>query len=56
MKLAELAQVELINSDSSIMQALSGDSWSNTEFVYRFISSRSYAYRHNQLVDGLQAY
>ena len=56
MKLAELARVELVNSDSSTVPALGGDSWSNTEFVYRFVGGRSYAYRHDRLVDGSQAY
>ena len=48
--------MELVSSDSSTVQALSGDSWSNTEFVYWFVGGRSYAYRHDRLVDGSQAY
>ena len=55
MKLAELARVELVSSDSSTVQALGGDSWSNTEFVYRFVG-RSQAHRHDRLVDGSHAY
>ena len=43
-------RVELVSLDSSTVQALGGDSWSNIEFVYRFVGGRSYAYWHDHLV------
>ena len=38
------------------MQVLGGNSWSNIEFVYWFVGGRLYAYWHDRLVDGSQAY
>ena len=38
------------------MQVLGGNSWSNIEFVYWFVGGRLYAYQHDRLVNGSQAY
>ena len=48
--------MELVSSDSSTVQALGGNSWSNIEFIYRFVSGRLYTYWYDRLVDGPQAY
>ena len=48
--------MEFVSLDNSTVQVLGGNSWLNTEFVYRFVGGRLYAYRHDQLVNRSQAY